>query len=187
MAAGLSGVAMLDDVVRTLYDYNSWANGRVLDRVAELTAEQLNAPGTAGHGSIRETFVHVINAQRGWLAFWDGTNPSFGRIAGSASGTGLRAEDLADAAALRKAWQAIDANTHAFTSKLDDGALAREYTRARPGQPTQTLPLWQMMLHVVNHGTQHRSEIAAMLTGFDHSPGALDVTAFLRERGQRTG
>jgi uncharacterized damage-inducible protein DinB len=62
--------------------------------------------------------------------------------------------------------------------------MAREYTRARPGQPTQTLPLWQMMFHVVNHGTQHRSEIAAMLTAFDHSPGALDMTAFLRERAR---
>lgn len=177
---------MLADVVRTVCEYNRWGYGRVLDRVAELTPERLNTPGTAGHGSIRETFVHALNAQRGWLAFWDGTNPSFGRIATSAGGTGLKAGDLPDAAALRKAWLAIDTSIQAFTSKLDDAAMVREYTRQRPGQPVQTLTLWQMMLHVANHGTQHRSEIAAMLSGFDHSPGALDMTVFLREQGQRS-
>jgi len=31
-----------------------------------------------------------------------------------------------------------------------------------------------MLLHVANHGTQHRSEVAAMLTAFRYSPGELD-------------
>jgi uncharacterized damage-inducible protein DinB len=41
--------------------------------------------------------------------------------------------------------------------------------------------LWQAMLHVLNHGTQHRSEAAAMLTEFNHSPGDIDFMVFLRE------
>ncbi len=36
-------------------------------------------------------------------------------------------------------------------------------------------PLWQMMLHQVNHATQHRSEVAVIWTQFGHSPGALDL------------
>jgi uncharacterized damage-inducible protein DinB len=40
--------------------------------------------------------------------------------------------------------------------------------------------LWQMIMHVANHGTQHRSEVAAMLTSYGHSPGDLDFSEYLR-------
>ena len=42
--------------------------------------------------------------------------------------------------------------------------------------------LWQVLVHVVNHGTQHRAECAALLTGFGHSPGDMDMSLFFNER-----
>jgi uncharacterized damage-inducible protein DinB len=33
-------------------------------------------------------------------------------------------------------------------------------------------------LHVANHSTQHRSEAAAMMTVFGHSPGYLDLMGY---------
>ncbi len=51
------------------------------------------------------------------------------------------------------------------------------------GKPRQRV-LWHCLVHVVNHGTQHRSECAAMLTDFGHSPGDLALALFLWERDQ---
>jgi uncharacterized damage-inducible protein DinB len=43
--------------------------------------------------------------------------------------------------------------------------------------------LWHAMAHLVNHGTQHKTEAAAMLTGFGHSPGDIDMIKYAMEVG----
>jgi len=41
--------------------------------------------------------------------------------------------------------------------------------------------LWHCLVHVVNHGTQHRSECALKLTNGGHSPGEIDFTMYLND------
>jgi uncharacterized damage-inducible protein DinB len=80
---------------------------------------------------------------------------------------------------MRARWEQIEQDTQTFVSRLDDQALAQmvEYTNTK-GQAF-AYPLWQLMLHQVNHATQHRSEVAAMLTRFGQSPGWLDLIMYL--------
>lgn len=54
------------DLLR-LYDYGYWANKRLLDAVSQLTAEQFTQPVAGSYGSIRNTLVHVLSAEWGWL------------------------------------------------------------------------------------------------------------------------
>jgi uncharacterized damage-inducible protein DinB len=64
----------------------------------------------------------------------------------------------------------------AYLASLDDDALDRELRYTRSGGQTLTKPLWQTLVHVVNHGTQHRSEAAMLLTMYGASPGDLDFS-----------
>ncbi len=157
------------EYLRLLYGYNAWANTRILDAAAPLTAAQLGEPGIASFGSIHATLAHTMSAQWNWLERWRGHEARF--LAAAA--------DYPDFVAIRTRFATIEAETQAFVASLDDDAPARVVTWTNSRGKTSSRPLWQLMLHVVNHGTQHRSEIAAMLTQFGHSPGDLDFTVFL--------
>jgi len=67
--------------------------------------------------------------------------------------------------------------------KADEIKLLYEYNVRYliPGGIVRERVLWHCLLHVVNHGTQHRSEAAALLTSYGQSPGGLDFTLFLNE------
>lgn len=159
------------EMIRTLYNYNAWANRRVLDTAARLSPEQLQATMGASFDSIHATLVHVMGAQWIWLSRWLGTSPTIL----------LNPADYPDLAAVRQRWDEIERDTQAFVQALDEAGLARvvNYRNTR-GSPF-AYPLWQLMLHQVNHATQHRSEVAMVMTEFGHSPDGLDLTRYLSQ------
>jgi uncharacterized damage-inducible protein DinB len=84
--------------------------------------------------------------------------------------------DLPHIAAVRHQWSAIGAGTDAFLGTLrSDEDLARRYRRTGSDGTVVERELWLGMLHVANHGTQHRAEVAVMLTALGRSPGDLDL------------
>lgn len=164
---------MFADALRTLYAYNSWATTQVLDRAGQLRPDQLDAADGQGR-SLRDTLIHLMDAHRGWLSWWDGS-----KSAEAAYADRLDPAALPDVAALRALWAAIDRQTQAFVGSLTDADPGRIYAFDLPNGQRQELTLWGMMLHIANHGTQHRSEAAAMLTRLGHSPGDLDLIFFM--------
>jgi uncharacterized damage-inducible protein DinB len=161
------------EMLRTLYEYNRWATERLLGASERLTPQQWLAPGTAGRGSVRDTLVHLVSTQRGWLAWWDGSLPPLEAYART-----LNPADFPDVATVRAAWQGVERSTTAFLDRLTDEDAQRVYSMDLPNGAVFRLALWKMMSHVANHGTQHRSEVAAMLTGYGQSPGNLDLLDF---------
>jgi uncharacterized damage-inducible protein DinB len=166
---------MTADLVRTLYRYSEWATARIFQAAARLSARELAAPSGASFSSIRETLVHIMAAQLIWLSRWQGTSPT----------SLLEAREFPDLASIRARWDSIDAETRRFVATLTDADLARvvEYRNTRGER--WAYPLWQQVVHQVNHATYHRGEIAAALTQLGHSPGDLDLLIYIDETEPR--
>lgn len=155
-------------MVRELYAWNGDATRQVLAAAERADAADWTAAEADGR-SIRDTLVHLVSAQRAWLAWWDGSLP-----AAAAMELSLDPAAFPDPQSLLAAWNEVDAATQAFLAATGDEDLARVYRGDFRGAPF-SLELWQMLLHVAMHGAQHRSEAAMALTAAGASPGDLDL------------
>jgi uncharacterized damage-inducible protein DinB len=161
--------------IEVLYDYNRWCNGRILGAAAKPTDEQFVAPGTFPHGGLRSTLVHALFAEWTWRMRWLGTPPQHGYR--------FTLEEFPTVAILRARWMTEETELMEFVEALTDQKLNAEieYTSTEGGRHKRVL--WETMAHLVNHGTQHRSEAATMLTALGHSPGDIDLIVYLNEHG----
>ena len=158
--------------IHELYDYNSWANRRVLGAAEKLTSEQFTRPMGSSFSSVRDTLAHIYGAEWIWLERFQGRSPS----------ALPNANHFPDLAALRETWSELDERLLAFAAALSQSNLDRvlEYKTLRFGLYTN--PLWQSMMHLVNHGTYHRGQVTTLLRQLGAQPILLDLMHFYRER-----
>ncbi len=67
---------MNKDDIQLLYEYDRWANNRVLQAVSALGVEQFTRDLGGSFRSVRDTLVHIIAGEWGWLVYWKAPNPS---------------------------------------------------------------------------------------------------------------
>ncbi len=152
-----------------LYQYNQWANGKILTTAENVTQEQYLAPASFPHGGLRGTLVHALFAEWIWRKRWEGTSPT----------VRLKLEDFPTFESLCTRWAEEEKQLMDFVSGLTDERLNNTFNYTNTSGKAFSRILWQAMAHLVNHGTQHRAEAAAMLTDFGHSPGDIDFIYFL--------
>jgi len=154
-----------------LYKYNQWTNKKILDAVAKVTPEQFLAPASFPHGGLRSTLVHALFAEWIWRNRWEGTSPT----------VRLKPDDFPTFEALRARWTEEEKLLMAFVENVTEERLNSKFSyKATDGTPHERI-LWQAMAHLVNHGTQHKTEAATMLTDFSQSPGDIDMILYLIE------
>jgi uncharacterized damage-inducible protein DinB len=159
--------------IQLLYEYNRWANARILGAAAKLTEEQYLTPGKFPHGGLRGTLVHALFTEWVWRMRWQGTAPDYRYR--------LQPEDFPTFASLYTRWTEEENLLMEFVAALTDKKLKAEFDHTSTEGGRHRRRLWEAMAHMVNHGTQHRSEAAAMLTEMGHSPGDIDLIVFLNE------
>ena len=150
--------------------YHRWATNQILELATPLPAEQLVRDLKCSFPSVYDTLVHLFQADSIWLD----------RLEGRPTGT------LSDYAApgctfeLRDAWVAVLDKMVSFAQGLNEADWSREMSyKTLAGVPYKT-PIWQIVQHIVNHGSHHRGQIIGMLRQLGIKPTNLDLIHFYR-------
>ena len=153
-------------ILLKMFDFNYQRNTRVLDFAAKLSAEQCNAPQDIGRRtSLRETLFHILTVEEEWFYFCEHGVTNFGN---------QRLDAFPDVAALRTFSDQNYGLMLMYLENLDEEKLTATVTGQVGNDPHRTLSIWYILSHVLFHSTQHRSEVAEMLTRFGHSPSFID-------------
>ncbi|MDF1555539.1 MAG: DinB family protein [Deferrisomatales bacterium] len=168
---------MTVEEIRTLYEYNCWANDQVLAAASQVDDAAFAAADAVSHGSLRGILVHTLAVE--WL--WrqrchKGTSPP----------QYIPGESFHQVESVRVAWLEEARAMRRYLDHLTDAGLNDTVCYAtRRGENCDRV-LWQLLVHLVNHGTQHRAEAGTCLARLGHGPGDLDFVLWLG-RGRPAG
>jgi uncharacterized damage-inducible protein DinB len=168
---------MTYDELNLLVDYNYWARDRVLDAAAALSGEQFTRDMGNSFGSVRDTIAHICDAESIWLSRWKSQQP-----------TGFRSPDrIPDVAAARKEWAELERGVREVLENLGPAGVQRTFEYKDLKGAARSDVFWQMLQHVVNHGSYHRGQVTTMLRQLGVAPPkSMDLIGFYRERRQKT-
>jgi uncharacterized damage-inducible protein DinB len=149
--------------IRDLFAYDRWATERLLGAVDGIDETTWTAAQVIDERGLGGILVHMLGAYQRWRH----------GLAGDDERPRPEQEPLLGPVELRARWATELEAMEAWLATLDDAWLARD---------DEGVPFAGMLRHLVNHGTQHRSEAAALLTQASHSPGDLDMINWLEDR-----
>lgn len=163
---------MTTDLALGHFDFTAWASRRQVEAAAGLPEEQLTRDFKHADKSVLGTLVHTFAADRVWLA----------RVKGEVPGRFLDPARDMQVSVLQNEWPAVHAGWAEFLkSQPNEAFLEKISYKDLKGNPWET-PLWQIVLHVVNHASHHRGQVSAMLRAMGHTPPGVDLIFYYRER-----
>lgn len=159
--------------LRDLLLYMLWADRLTLAAVRKVKPEDLTRDAGVSFGSVLGTLGHTLGSQRLWLSRFLG-NPLTSRP---------EAGEYPDLPSWIAGWEETASQVEAFLAGLSDEQLAAPLTWASlPDGAAHTLPLWQAVMHLVNHTTYHRGQVISLLRQMGYPVPHTDLIVFFNER-----
>jgi len=155
------------DTLTTLFRHNLWANLRLLERCTELNNKQLNSTITGTFGSIRDTLQHIVYAEQSY----------FSRIS---TGESHYRPENAPTMTLAEMVESVRMTGVGFIEwapKIQGGDTVLLNWEGTPREVSKTIILTQ----AINHATEHRAQIMAILTQIGIQPPDLDSWSYFDE------
>ncbi|WP_085317071.1 DinB family protein [Derxia lacustris] len=168
---------MIPEPYITLARYHAWATRELIERhVAPMPEPQYRAERGLVFGSVHGTLNHLLVAERLWFA----------RFAGAELPVlALDAEVEPDREALARALLTSSAGWSGWLADLDPARLDAVLVYTRVNGEAMRTPFGATLAHVFNHGTHHRGQISAALTGFGRPAPELDLIRMLQAEAAR--
>lgn len=155
------------DTLTTLFRHHHWANRRLLECCAVLTDAQLDTALNGAYGTIRDTLQHIATAERSYLS----------RIS-----TGLPYRRPAQAplwtvAEITELLAASGAGLIEWAGQVQPGDTVQVDWEGAPRAVPKTILLTQ----AINHATEHRAQVMAIMTQLGVTPPELDGWSYFNE------
>ena len=143
----------ISDHVRVLIAYNRWANERLIEKCELMDSDDYL-------GRVHLLMAHILGAQQTWLDRFEGVVE--------------KRETPTDLAELMEGFESSHSALDWWAGGFQDRDWERMLAYRSSDGEAHYRPLGELVAHLVNHGTYHRGEIAAIVTQAGHSPGDLD-------------
>ncbi len=159
------------ELLRFMYQYNAWADRRLLDACGALTNEQFTRNLGSSFSSVRDTVTHLYGAEWVWNERFQGRSP-----AALLSGAGFP-----DLASIRLKLEEMDQYYIDLVSKMTQQDLDRVIRYKSFAGEEFSNPLWQSLHQVSNHATYHRGQVVTMLRQLGVKAVSTDLIGYYRE------
>lgn len=137
---------------RQFYNYHFAENRQLWDNaIVSLSHEQFTQNAAYSQGSVRDQIVHLMSVDEAWFSELRGVEPS----------TPFPSANSDDRTLIRAHWDSVEQSMRAYLAELQDAALFD--TPIKEPEEDKDLVVWQVLLHVVNHGTDHRAQLLRLL------------------------
>jgi uncharacterized damage-inducible protein DinB len=146
------------------FQYSTWASARLLEAALKLSPEDANKDLGCSHKGVLETLNHIHMADRSWLF----------RVLGETM------EQPTEA--LEVEWPKIQKKWEEWVDALKDEDMTRAIAYKDLKGNFHVSPIWQIVLHVVNHATLHRGQVMAMFRQLGQAPPPTDLIFYYREQ-----
>lgn len=164
----------MKEQLQVLFDYNRHVNSILLDQSENLTEGQLNATVKNLNRSMFELLFHMMRAEWLWRVMTQTERPPE---------QPLVIENFTKLSTIRSFWEEEEKIMQDYLLGITDEELMEEVNLLRPSGAQNRFPRWGMLMHLLMHSMQHRSEAASILTGYGFSPGDLDFIFYLALEG----
>jgi uncharacterized damage-inducible protein DinB len=160
------------DAFRHLYGYHLAENRAIWEKyIVQITDEQLTSPLGYSHGAIRDQLIHLIDVDDVWLSELQGIAPLDPLDPATAGREQIRAHA-----------ERVEQRVRAYLAALRDEMLLT--TPITDPEEDKDLIVWQVLLHVVNHGTDHRAQLLRSLSDMGVKTAAQDYIFYVYDNPQ---
>ncbi len=154
------------DVFRQVYDYHFTENRKIWDSyIIPLTQEQFIQQIDYSVGSVQNQVIHLVNVDDVW----------FSPLRGFEVPEWLEPDDFEDWKTILAPWDSVEQRIRDYLATLRDDML---FDKPFPEGEDEDLILWQVLFHVVNHGTDHRAQLLRLLSDLGVDTGPQDFVFY---------